>query len=201
MSGKTCGDFGGLTTAGTPCTKQAGSGTEELGTGRCSYHLPSTLQAEKEELLEAIRGGTPYGDACELIGKDGSTVWRWRQADPAFSEALNAAMEGSDIEQMRRVEASLFQRILHGSAGQTLTIFWLVNKAAKIAKATGEETKWQHVYNVNANVSGGLKVPMGALEEAARRVTEEGDLGEEFVPEAVAQRMNGGASPNGGGGA
>lgn len=190
----TCGGHGGKKANGDPCTRNGG--------GLCWQHSEegqaqkdASLQPIKKKVLELLGGGLPFKDICQGLGKDESTIWRWRQTDVVFGEAVDQIMDGAQLAaiQLRRVEASLFTRILVGTAGQTMTIFWLVNTAARVAKARGEDLRWEHVYNVHQTLSGGVSYTV-ALETARERLEEaeaEGRLATEFLPEPVAQRMSG----------
>lgn len=172
---KKCGE---PTDAGHPCGRPAGAGTDHKGTGPCWGHdqerKNESTKAEKKKILEALGVGSTLGEACDEAGYSEPQVWRWRQQDPEFGEQVDALLDAQPATQLRRVEASLFERVLKGEAGQTLTIFWLVNQAAKVARQTGEHTRWEHVYNIKADVTHGVKVPIGALAEA-HAALEEGE--------------------------
>lgn len=131
MTGKTCGDFGGVKANGKPCTRPAGWGREE-STGRCKAHSDSKLQSikkKKEEFLKYLDDNvTTLREAAEEIGKDESTIWHWRKNDKSFDEAVEEAKFEQDLKRLERVEDSMFKRIVKGEASASETIFWLKNR-------------------------------------------------------------------------
>ena len=185
----TCGEFGGQrrTNGIGPCSQVAGWGTDHLGEGCCRDHEGDARRRDKEKFLAALGDGTPIGEIAEAIDVVPSTLWRWRQADPDFKAAADALLEGAEETRLRRVEETIFERILKGEVGQTLTIFWLVNTAARLARETGRPQRWEHLMKLEATIGGTLTlIPAGALALARERVEEmEGE--EDFQPLGLLQ--------------
>lgn len=129
----TCGDLGGLGLQDGPCTRDAGWGTDHRGQGRCRDHdeaAEAARQALKSRFVEEFRTGrVSRQKAAEMIGVGATQVWRWRQADPAFEEAVKEAEQESDRHRVGMVEDSMFARIVAGKASPAETIFFLKNRA------------------------------------------------------------------------
>jgi len=129
---KTCGDLGGRTSDGQPCSLPAGWGTKK-DTGFCKYHsgeASARMQASKKKFLqEYSRGTVSMTHAARLAGVDHSTIWRWRQADPEFDTQVLAVQEEVDVIRADMVEESMFKQIIDGKATSVDRIFWLTNRA------------------------------------------------------------------------
>lgn len=135
-NGETCGDYGGtLDGSDEPCGRPAGFGKgPDVKTGRCKDHGESKdakKQRVKNSLLELLHEeAITLSAACQRIGKDRSTIYRWQQQDEEFNEELQETLEGIQREhRVEAVEASVFQRVVTGDASAAVTIFWLKNKA------------------------------------------------------------------------
>jgi hypothetical protein len=136
----TCGWHGGTTATGDPCDHPAGWGLTWTGSSRpkslglptatlCAEHdagAAATLQGLKKGLADPF---THLAGACEKIGRDPATIWRWRQADPAFDSAVVEACSSRDALRVHLADDAIFGRILSGKAPPGTEIFWLKNKA------------------------------------------------------------------------
>jgi hypothetical protein len=127
-----CGDFGGRNADGTKCAHPAGWG-KGRDEGQCVEHDPdadATLQGLKKRLLDELAVPTRnLVGACLQIGRDPSTVWRWRVADPEFDEAVAQACSNRDALRVHLADDAIFGRILSGESSAASEIFWLKNKA------------------------------------------------------------------------
>jgi hypothetical protein len=129
---RTCGDLGGTGLTGAPCTHLAGWGTEHRGEGRCAEHdedQAATLQAHKKKYVELLASGdVSLMEACESIGRNPSTIWRWRQADSGFDAEVTTAQTQHDKIRVKHVEDSLYLRCRLGLAKAAEVIFFLKNR-------------------------------------------------------------------------
>lgn len=122
-----CGDAGGLTGAGGPCRVRTEEGE------RCRHHSSGGRVADlKARFLELyLTGDFTAEQAAEQVGRDRTTIWRWRQSDPAF-DAAYPEIDDLDRKRLDRAEEAVFQQIASGSASAALTIWWIVNTARRV---------------------------------------------------------------------
>lgn len=130
---KTCGDFGGRTAADQPCPRRAGWGVKGRKTGPCRDHGPAAdarLQASKAAFLEIYGTGlVSMRDAArEAAGVDPATIWRWRQEDAEFDQAVWTLQDAVDELRGMMVEDAAFTQIVAGQASASLVLAWLVNR-------------------------------------------------------------------------
>lgn len=122
---KHCGDFGGVAGDGQPCGRR-------VVDGRCSRHQDDTLDSvadAKETFLELFGSGSvSLVTAAAAIGVGRTTIWRWRQADPAFDKAVSDLQASIDAKRLQLVEDANFERIIAGKASAAEVIFYLVNR-------------------------------------------------------------------------
>jgi hypothetical protein len=129
----TCGDAGGVTLEGGPCSRPAGWGTGRTE-GVCKYHLPGAVASvaeRKQRFIEQLQGDAriTLTEAARRAGVgDPSTVFRWRKADDVFDAIVAEAMETREAAQLALVEDSVVTRIIEGRADTGLTVFYLVNR-------------------------------------------------------------------------
>lgn len=137
----TCGDAGGVTLDGSPCSFRV----QEEG-GRCGWHSEEGLekrQEQKTRILEALKSGDKtMTDAAREAGVSRVVVWRWRQADEEFDRALDEAVP-DEAMQLRMVEESTFHRIMKGEVSGALQMFWMVNVARRV-----DPGRWMHVQHI-----------------------------------------------------
>jgi Helix-turn-helix of insertion element transposase len=120
-----CADFGGAASDGTPCRKR-------VKDSRCPAHTTAadaTLQANKRRAVELLRAGHFLTEVATSLEVDPATLWRWRQADPEFDDAVAALADANDAARTQQVEETMFARIVAGTASAAETIFWLKNRA------------------------------------------------------------------------
>ena len=127
-----CGDYGGRTAEDEPCQHEAGWGLFP-GAERCAEHdegAVATLHGYKRAVLLSLEDPLKnLAGACLAVGVAPSTVWRWRQADPAFDEAVVETTASRDALRVHLADDAVFGRILSGKAHAGTEIFWLKNKA------------------------------------------------------------------------
>lgn len=116
----TCGDYGGVSAGGTPCSRRAGWGVEGAATGRCMYHLPDASRPR------ASTGQVPPPPAG--LSAEAAEAWR-RVLETGVLDAtelliLRGALEHWDTYQ--RAHAEL--------AAGPLTVDGKVNPVALIAR-------------------------------------------------------------------
>jgi len=100
---KTCGDEGGLTHLGKPCSRVAGWGTAHKGWGKCRSHrevttrFPQEVQRPKKwdlAVLAAyyyqVAGDLSENQFADLVGVTRKTLYRWR-ISPWWPEACEEA--------------------------------------------------------------------------------------------------------------
>ena len=130
---KTCGDFGGVGRSGSPCGRR-------VKEGMCASHNKAgaaEAAARKVAFFEEYSTGlVSLKAAAEKAGAAAVTVWRWRQEDPAFNEALSALQANIDDIRLTMVEDSLVARCLKPDAPPALVIFYLVNRSGG---------RWRHI--------------------------------------------------------
>lgn len=56
---------------------------------------PSIREAKRRDFLAALADLGVVGEAAALAGVDRSTVWRWRETDPAFAALFDEAIEAA----------------------------------------------------------------------------------------------------------
>ena len=83
----------------------------------------------KKRFLGEFEKGTSIVAIGRTLGKDASTLWRWRQADPVFRRAVEELKEFVDELRVQMVEDAVFERIIRGEASAAEAIFWLKNRA------------------------------------------------------------------------
>lgn len=197
---KTCGDFGGQTRRGKDCAREAGWGTDHKGRGRCKVHEASAremLKARKERFIEVFVRGTATQrlaaacvDGYEVVNRqqeDGSvrqmivptgegvstvTVWRWRQDDSDFDEAVSEAQYVADSIRLAMAEDSVWSRIWSGDAPGGLTEFMMVNASRRLG-----DNRYLHKFHIKGDVSVAHQVPLQALRDLQE------DAGEAFGEE------------------
>jgi transposase len=69
-----------------------------MPSGRPTKYTPETVQ----KILEAIRLGSPYYQACNAAGVSHETFCEWRRIYPEFLEAVKEA-EGSGVKKWLKV--------------------------------------------------------------------------------------------------
>jgi hypothetical protein len=124
---------GGVTLAGGPCTHPAGWQTAHPGEGRCREHdqiQEDLRQSYKKQVVETLRSGrVSLRQASAAIGVQRKQIWRWRQSDAAFNEAvIQARCEArSRRDQMNvaLVKESWVQRLKSGDHSPAEIIFFL----------------------------------------------------------------------------
>lgn len=135
-----CGEFGGVGRGGNPCGRTVKHG------GKCKAHntdAVDALVALKEAFLEHFGTGvTSLREAAELAGSSAPTVWRMRQDDPAFDDAIRATQLEVDRLRVAMVEDSLFKRVYEGACSAAEMIFFLVNRSPK---------RWRSVQHVQSS--------------------------------------------------
>lgn len=129
---KTCGDAGGRSANGEPCTRKAGWGNG-LNGGLCKDHTPEAdqkLREVKKLYLEQLASGTvSHVAAAKHIGSSIANVYTWRVNDPEFAKEVEVAVAKADAVRVSIVEDSLFKRLADGDASATEMIFYLGNRA------------------------------------------------------------------------
>ncbi len=61
----------------------------------------------KDELLDLMESGVRFVHACDRLGLDRVTVWRWRKADPGFNRQFVRASITVKLARMREALARL----------------------------------------------------------------------------------------------
>ena len=137
---QTCGEFGGVGRSGKPC------GRAVKHKGKCKAHntdAVDALVALKEAFLEHFGTGiVSLREAAELAGSSAPTVWRMRQDDPAFDDAIGVTQLEVDRLRVAMVEDSLFKRVYEGACSAAEMIFFLVNRAPR---------RWRSVQHVQSS--------------------------------------------------
>ena len=130
---KRCGDFGGKGRNGKPCGRK-------VVDGKCPSHddeAAADVARKKVVFLEVYSTGIcSLKGAAEKAGASAVTVWRWREEDKPFDEALSALQANIDDIRNQLVEDSLVARCLKDSCPPALVIFYLVNRS---------RGRWRHV--------------------------------------------------------
>ncbi len=133
---KRCGDFGGKTHTGNRCGRR-------VKKGKCPLHDDAAeleLAEKKVAFLEEYRTGIcSLKTAAKKAGASKVTVWRWRQEDQLFDDALGAIQENIDEIRLTLVEDSLVTRCLRKDAPAALVIFYLVNRG---------KGRWRHIQHI-----------------------------------------------------
>ena len=97
----------------------------------------------KAKFLEAYRGDRPL--TMEVAARHAAvnrvTVWRLRQGDPDFNQAVCKAQDLQDSLRLQTVEDCLFNRLSDGTASPAEVIFFLCNRAPD---------HWRHVATIKA---------------------------------------------------
>lgn len=137
--GPTCGDKGGENWRGEPCEYMAGWGTEHMGKGRCVFHDDGSHDAEvqliKDTFVYLIADPLYTTDqAANMAGRDYSTIFRWRQADPEFDEAVKKAMAQAKRGRNPLAVDTLYRRIVEERATATEVVFYLTNMSEEFSK-------------------------------------------------------------------
>jgi len=103
-------------------------------------------ETAKAKFLEALRGDKPLAmdRAARRAGVNRVTVWRLRQDDPDFDQAVREAQDHQDSLRVQVVEDCLFDRLAKGTASPAETIFFLCNRAP---------ARWRHVATIRAERS------------------------------------------------
>lgn len=141
---KTCGDHGGTTQKGQPCTRPKGWG-RNTNTGKCKAHHGLKNEQLKREYLKMLRNEIiSYAEAARKINRSRTTVWNWQQADPEFDEKVKQAQKNQDDHRVKAVEDSLFKRLIKGDAAASETIFFLKNR---------RPDRWRDTPETQINVS------------------------------------------------
>lgn len=124
---------GAQTGKGTPCQRPVGWGVPEDHDNpgqHCKFHLEERNQELKKRFVELLEEGSKTMQGCaQEIGKDQSTVWKWRQKDPEFDAKVRSAKSVRDAKMVADVEDKMYQMIMNGEASATDRIFFLKNRS------------------------------------------------------------------------
>ncbi len=115
---ETCGDYGGETNQGNPCKRNAGSGTDHVGEGRCHDHEENMLDRHDIELskVEALAAaGLPISSdqAPDIKGYFGISEGTWSNITQKHPE-LREAYERGQSNASANIGQSLYQRAKNG---------------------------------------------------------------------------------------
>ena len=136
-----------------PCKRAAGWGTDHRGAGECKDHNPeksAILAPLKKRVLELVGQGTYSLKAvADDIGVHPSTVFRWRQDDDEFHQAMSKKTAASDNLRCQAVEDQLFYRLMKGEASPVEMIFFLCNR---------QPGRWKHVQRVEHTGAAGAPI-------------------------------------------
>lgn len=72
--------------------------------GTLSTLNPQAVETLKTRVLEAMASGKPLLKAVEAAGISWATLWRWKTADPAFSEAIDNWRHGVGLKSVAVME-------------------------------------------------------------------------------------------------
>lgn len=192
----------GVKADGSPCTRAAGWGTGTTE-GPCRYHTAEALgkkQVSDAAIKKAVTASLERGDTIPMAAEDAGCsekhIWQLRSICKKFGAEVDKLLDADRMVRLRlrRLTEGAMTRALRGDVGQTLEMFLIQNLARRKAKATGDPLEWVNVHTVEDISGTGLKVPMGAVELAQERLDAAeaaGDLGEEYLPPAVAARISG----------
>ena len=130
---QTCGDFGGVTRTGDPCTRPPAWGVDGETTGPCKHHCEAATEKRNEfkrQIKEVLKGGEEdhLKDACNEVGISVATLWRLRKKDPEFDQWLEDRKEELYQRQRVNVEHSLYKKLVTGDIATAGYIFWLINR-------------------------------------------------------------------------
>ena len=81
----------------------------------------------KEAYIKSLKNGCTRAEAGEASGASHVTIWNWKNKDPAFSKAIDTALEA----RIQVVEDALFNAATKGSKGKNMVIaqiFYLKNR-------------------------------------------------------------------------
>lgn len=88
----------------------------------------TTIKGEKgikaRALIESLLEGASITKACEVVGLDRGTFYRWRHKSPIF----NTAVINAKASRIEKVEDALYKSALAGNV--TAQIFFLTNRAS-----------------------------------------------------------------------
>ena len=105
------------------------------------------MKTLKKGFVEAVSKGTnSLTDAAKAVSRELITIWRWRQADKTFDEAVREAQHTADSVRIGLVEDSLYERLVTGKASPAECIFFLCNRAP---------ARWRHVQRLEHNGQSG----------------------------------------------
>ena len=118
---------------GSKCRRKAGWGVSKGQSnpdGRCKDHLEEKNKDLKKRFVKYLENNiTTLKKASREIGRNESTVWKWRQKDKEFDKRVRSAKESQRELRAERVKDAVFKRIMDGDAAASTTIFWLKNNA------------------------------------------------------------------------
>lgn len=163
---KTCGDFGGLTRIGTPCTRAAGWGTDHLGAGCCRSHgasaedkplTPQQALFVEEYLVDfngtqaAIRAGyavpSAAQQATDLLKRPHiSLALKARAAQ--LLQRLDISQERT-LEECRRIAFGDIRDLIKWTGNRTMFVPSDELSAAQAAMVSG--VKARHTVKVDPN--------------------------------------------------
>ncbi len=145
-----CGEYGGLSANGEACGRKVGE------PGKCKAHSDEAVDdmaASKVAFLKLFaEGSNAIRSAAAQVGVGVVTVWRWRQQDPEFNDAMTVAQTDADAVRVALAEDSLFKRIIDGTASAAETIFFLKNRAPN---------RWRDMQRVQ--YTGEVEVSVGVI--------------------------------------
>lgn len=130
--GGTCGDFGGRTDDGKPCTREPGWGSAHPGEGACKDHDAAAavkLQDIKKKFLAAYALQPKTGaKAADEAGVNYVTIWRMRQEDEEFDRDVQRLKDVVWECRDDMVEDALFARCQSAKGSPLETVFYLQNR-------------------------------------------------------------------------
>lgn len=154
-TGKTCGDFGGNTNSGTPCTQAAGKGTDHLGEGRCHFHPEEDEREIQTAFINYLTTqlGT-FEEAAQHAGVSYKTITRMRSRDPEFDSLVEELRPQIDEARDQAVEDSFYRKLVTGNASMVGYIFYLVNR---------RPDRWKDLKNVQVSGPDGKELKGGTV--------------------------------------
>lgn len=124
-----CGDYGGTNSDGDPCGRPAGWG-RDADSGLCRSHhedgdepggRPSKLDDVRDDLLTAAERGTTKEGCARAAGIAPSTLYKWLDEIPEFSEAFTRARAKAEQELIEAAAESDPKWVLERSYGYVKT--------------------------------------------------------------------------------
>jgi hypothetical protein len=166
---RSCGDYGGMTIAGTPCKHPAGYQNPDPTDPCCKVHgrqAQLEMATKKAQILELLPESGNITQVASNVGAHVRTIFEWRRLDGEFRVQFDVIMESRDKGRAMVVEDKVFDRILNDRASPAETIFFLKNR---------DPDRWKDVYKT-VEQGDGEKDKAGVLEsnraKLLKRMTE-----------------------------